>query len=428
MKEQLNRMNRRGFLKKVGAAGLGSAFVFAAVNGDSKESKGVSDVNSVEDAEDRTFGPPKRKFGQEGIKVPCLGLGTNRLSMGNRVVLKKAYEYGVTLWDTSPAYIGGQGERCIGEFVQKNPDARAKLFIVSKATEAVGIEQKERLLQMSLRRMNLQYIDLYLGVHQMDEPSNLNDELQRWAEAKKKKKQIRYLGFSTHKNMTRCLEAAARLDWIDVVMTSYNFRLMQDKRFNAAIEACREAGIGIIAIKTQGHGVNSPEDAWQKRYSISSERDRELTRHLLEKGYTQGQAKIKLVLENKCITSACVGLTNLSFLDANVAAVMDRKELSPEDKRRFKDYAQATCSGYCAGCAYICDGVLPGPAYVSDIMRYLMYYNSYGEKGLARKLFAAIPEGVRSRMPDADYGAAEALCPQRLAIGELVAEAVSKLS
>jgi hypothetical protein len=61
-------------------------------------------------------------------------------------------------------------------------------------------------------------------------------------------------------------------------------------------------------------------------------------------------------------------------------------------------------------------------------MRYLMYYNSYGEKDMARKLFAQIPNDARSRLLTADYTLAEARCPQRMPIASLVAEAVSKLA
>ncbi|MHC4692642.1 MAG: aldo/keto reductase, partial [Planctomycetota bacterium] len=66
--------------------------------------------------------------------------------------------------------------------------------------------------------------------------------------------------------------------------------------------------------------------------------------------------------------------------------------------------------------------------YVSDIMRYLMYYNSYGDRDGARSLFAQIPASVRNKLLDIDYKHAEARCPQHLPISNLVAEAVGKLA
>jgi len=265
--------------------------------------------------------------------------------------------------------------------------------------------------------MNTNYIDLYYGVHGLRDPSQLNNELKQWAKDAKKQGLIRLFGFSTHRNMTRCLAAAAKLDWIDAIMTSYNFRLMQDKELNAAIDACHKAGIGLIAMKTQGSG--------QK---IKTDEDKKLAGHFLQRGFTEAQAKIKVVLEDKRFSSACVGMENVAVLTSNAAAVLDKTRFTQEDMDAFKRYAEATCSGYCAGCAYICDSALPDVPYVSSIMRYLMYYNSYGHKDRARELFAQIPVNVRSKLLTTDYRLAETRCPQRMPIGKLVAEAVRKLA
>jgi hypothetical protein len=115
--------------------------------------------------------------------------------------------------------------------------------------------------------------------------------------------------------MAECLLAAAKLDWIDVVMTAYNFRLMQDTEMQSAVEACHKAGIGLIAIKTQAFG--------QK---FETEGDKKLVKDYLERGFTEGQAKIKVVLDDKRFSSACVGMENVDLLRTNVAAVLDRTE------------------------------------------------------------------------------------------------------
>ncbi len=116
------------------------------------------------------------------------------------------------------------------------------------------------------------------------------------------------------------------------------------------------------------------------------------------------------------------------LLTENVAASLDKTRLTEKDNKVFDEYAQATCNGYCGGCAHICDSTLPDVPYVSDIMRYLMYYNGYGEKERAKELFTKIPSPIRSKLLSADYSLAEARCPQRLPIRELMAEAVSKLA
>jgi predicted aldo/keto reductase-like oxidoreductase len=223
--------------------------------------------------------------------------------------------------------------------------------------------------------------------------------------------------------MAKCLAAAAKLDWIDAIMTSYNFRLMQDQGLQDAIEACYQAGKAVIAMKTTGKTTIR----WF-RLSIETEEDKKLAANFLQRGFSEEQAALKLVLQDKRISTAAVQMESVAVLTANVAAALDKTELTEADKEVFKEYTQATCSGYCAGCAHICNEAVPQVPYVSDVMRSLMYCNSYGDIQLARQSFAQIPADVRNRLTSTDYSPAEARCPQRMPIGKLIAEAVSKLA
>ena len=417
MKEKHNKINRRNFLKTMGAAGLGSVFASAQVKA------GPNEPNTGKTQEPTYPQLPRRKLGKTGVEVPCLAMGGAVNLIDNQIMLRKALEWGVTYWDTSDSYEGGNSELGIGKYLSNNPQMREELFIVTKAYGTKTTEDIELHLKESLRKMNTSYVDLYFIMerirteHGLSDPSQLNDELKRWVEDAKKRKMIRFFGFSTHKNMAQCLTAAAKLDWIDAIMTAYNFRLMQDAEMAAAVEECHKAGIGLIAMKTQARG--------QK---LETEEDKKLVKHFLEQGFTEGQAKIKAVLEDKRISSVCSRMENIAILTENVAAALDKTKLTQVDMDVFKKYAAATCSGYCAGCAYICDSALPGTPYISDIMRYLMYYNVYGDQNRARELFAQIPRNVRRKLLSTDYRIAEARCPQRLPIGKLMAEAVSKLA
>jgi len=305
----------------------------------------------------------------------------------------------------------------IGKFLAKNPKVRKNLFLATKASGVRTPEEMEKRLATSLKRMNTDYIDLYFGLQQCSNPAWLTEELRMWAESAKKRKLIRHFGITTHQNLAIVLAAAARIPQIDAIMTPYNFYLAQDTELQVAIDACHKAGIGLIAMKTQGMGQR-----------IKTEADKKLTEHFLQRGFTEGQAKIKLVLEDKRFSSACVGMKNVSILNSNVAAAFDKTKLTQADREVFSQYTKATCDGYCAGCADICNSALADVPYVNDIMRYLMYYNSYGEQSEARRLFAQIPADVRNKLLNMDYSLAQARCPQRLPISELIAEAVSKLA
>jgi len=369
---------------------------------------------------------PRRKLGKTGVEIPSLSLGANRL-IDSQILLRAALRWGVDYWDTAHSYTGGNCELTIGKFVSKNPDARKKLFIVSKASGARTVVDVEERLQTSLKRMNTEYIDLYYGVHGLSSPSRLTDELKEWVKSAKERGLIRFFGFSTHMNIEQNLIAAARLGWIDAIMTSYNFRLMQDSKIQAAVETCHKAGIGLIAMKTVALDTQQRRRI-EKGEEIETEEDKKLLGHFLGQGLAVEQAKIKFVLEDKRISSACVGMNNVTNLKSNVAAALDKTRLTQADREALAEYARATCSSYCTACAHICDSALPDAPYVSNIMRYLMYHNSYGEQAEARRLFAQIPTNVRNKLLNIDYSLAEARCPQHLSIGKLVAEAVSKLA
>jgi hypothetical protein len=418
MKEKHNNINRRNFLKTVGVLGIGSAIASVKAKAD------INEPNAVQKIEEAKFPElPRRKLGKTGIEIPVLANGLMFDITENQLILKANLQYNATYWDTANDYAGGNSEIGIGTFLKKNPEVRQKLFIVTKASgvnskQGNVAEQLEQRLQESLKRMNIDYIDLYYGVHGCDNPDfQLTEQMQKWAEDAKKRKLICFFGFSTHKNMRKCLMAASKLNWIDAIMTTYNVSMMQNPRMQEAVQACHEAGVGLIAMKVLYGG--------QKR---QAEAEDKMVTHFLDKGYTREQALIKAVLEDKRITAACIRMENVTLLRSNIAAVLDKTNLTQADTDVFRKYAAATCSGYCAGCAYICDAALPDTPYTSDIMRYLMYYNSYGEQEEARELFAQIPGNVRNKLLSIDYSLAEARCPQHLPIGKLIAEAVSKLA
>ncbi len=420
MKKEINSgTDRRDFLKAAGAAGLGTAFSLAGVKAETDKAKDKSKKTNAERM-------PKRILGKTGIEVPVLALGGGVNFVDNQILLRKAYEWGVRYWDTAPTYEGGLSEQGIGIFLGKNPQLRKKIILTTKASGARTIAQTEEVLQKSLKTLNTNYIDIYYGIHGLSNPAQLTDDMRQWVESAKKRKLIRAFGFSTHKNAIQCLQAAAKFDWVDVAMPGYNFRLMQDGEMQAGIEACHKAGIGIVAMKVMGH---AQKVYWKgKKVTIETEKDKKLAKPFVEAGFTNAQAKIKLVLTDERISTACVRNENIRLLNENIAAVLDTTKLSQAQEQILARYARATCSGYCAGCAEICDAALPGMPYVSDIMRYLMYNNSYGDVDRAKQLFAEIPAEVRRKLTSIDYSKAEARCPQRMPIAKLVGEAVEKLA
>ncbi len=414
MEEDKKIINRRDFVKMIGLAGVGS--VTALSSAVCSKSNDASDAG-LSNAQSKDLPKiPKRRLGKSNINIPSLSHGIMYNLVDNQIVIYNGLKWGIDMIDTSHGYAGGNSELGIGKFLAKNPDRRKDMVIVSKASRARTIPEIEERLQLSLKRMNTNYIDVYYGVHGLRDPNDLTDDLRKWAESAKKRKLIKAFGFSTHQNMAKCLNAASKLDWIDALMTSYNFRLMQDKEMQDAVEACHKKDIGLIAMKVMG-------------LEVTTESDKTMVNAFLQKGYTEAQTKLKAVLDDKRIASACITMSTVEQISTNVSAVLDRKKLSSGELKILKQHAMNTCSAYCTGCSEICSRTMPdaGP-HIADIMRSLMYYNSYEEKDMAREVFSEIPLNIRKKLTRLDYSEIETRCPQQLPIGMLISEAVKKMA
>lgn len=176
--------------------------------------------------------------------------------------------------------------------------------------------------------------------------------------------------------------------------------------------------VGLTAMKTQGGG----------QVKTNTETEFELAGRFIKKGYTDAQAKLKAVWDNPNIASICSEMPNMTILMANVAAAMNKTKLSSWDMNLLQRYAKETHSDYCAGCTKICESTVNGQVPIGDVMRCLMYFRSYSERNHAIALFKDIPEKVRAKITSLDYSLAEKRCPQKMAIGNLMRDAIEELS
>jgi predicted aldo/keto reductase-like oxidoreductase len=330
---------------------------------------------------------------------------------------------GVTYWDTADSYSWGKNEKAIGKYFKKFPDDRKKVFLVTKAATSDPNKLTKK-LDTSLQRMNTTYIDMYLIHYVSNVKKEMTDEVKAWAEKAKAEGKIRLFGFSAHKNMENCMLEAAKLGWVDGIMMSYNYRLMVKDQMKRAVDACVKAGIGLTAMKTQA--------AFSANFyaAIGSETDDALkmTEKFLQKGYTAEQAKLKVVWESPHISSICSAMPNMTILQANVAAAVDKKVLSDGDKHRLELFSQKTAPGYCTGCAHICESVVEHGIPISDILRCSMYNYSYGDREAALSLFNKLPTKVRAEVLEADYSMAEDSCPQHIQIGRILKKTYEDLT
>jgi hypothetical protein len=400
MSAENNCWSRRDFLKTLGITGAGSL---------------LAPTKRLAAATDKTLQVPQRTFGKTGANVSILSLGGMFNIASSQMLMKQAINWGVTYWDTADCYQRGS-ENGIGKYFKKYPEDRNRVFLVTKS-DARTPKGMTKLLDRSLEKMKTNYIDLYF-VHGIDSIDELDESTKTWAEKAKAAGKIRFFGFSTHSNMEECMLEAARLGWIDGIMMTYNYRLMHTDRMKRAVDACVKAGIGMTAMKTQGGG------------SVKTDTDTELKMagQFLQKGFTDAQAKLMAVWQNPNISSICSQMPNMTILMSNVAAALNRTDLTRRDTELLNRYARETHSDYCAGCTKFCEPAVGKHVPIGDVMRYLMYACNYGDRDYAVAQFNTIPENVRMQMADLDYSQAEQKCPRKISIGKLMKKALEELS
>ena len=401
-------VTRRDFVKTVGLASLAGAG--AGVPGAIAAPEPTAGAASAATT-------PRRKLGKTGVEVSSLALGGMFDTINNQLLLKQAMKWGITYWDTAESYGNGLSEEGYGRFFARNPEARKEIFLVTKL-QAKGGNLTER-LDKCLKRLQTDHVDLFF-IHSLTDIGEMTPAIKTWAAEMKQAGKFKFFGFSTHTNMADCLGGAAKLDWIDAVMFTYNFQVIQDPKLKEALNACEKAGVGLVAMKSMGGGPGAKK--------IASEARLEMAERFLKRGFTDKQAKLKVIWENPQIASLCSQMPNLTILMANVAAARDQAKLAREEIESLRQYALETQADYCAGCSSICQAAVGGAVPVNEVMRALMYHRYYGEPELARETFAGLPEAVRQRLTAVDYSRAEASCPRGLAIAQLMRQAAEMLA
>ncbi len=107
------------------------------------------------------------------VTLPKIGFGTWKIggeSSPNRsrdahslAALRSALELGYTHFDTAEMYAGGHAEELLGQAIRESTIKREALFITSKVMPSnLKYEQVLRACEGSLRRLGLEYLDLYL--------------------------------------------------------------------------------------------------------------------------------------------------------------------------------------------------------------------------------------------------------------------------
>ena len=296
-----------------------------------------------------------RRCGRSGVMLPALSLGFWHNFGGvdpfqrSREITRCAFDHGVTHFDLAnnygPPY--GSAEETFGRLMKNDfKPYRDELFISTKAGYDMwpgpygnwgSRKYLMASLHQSLRRMNLEYVDLFYS-HRYDPETPLEETLQAMVDIVRQGKAL-YLGISRWP-----LEATRfAIDYLaarDTPLLIYQGRLnMLDREplDGGIIDLCRESGVGFISFSplAQGlltdrylHGIPSDSRMAKGRSLKEAVLTPQLAAQLHQwneeaaaAGMTLSQKALRWVLDTQGVTSVLIGASSTRQLLTNLEAV-----------------------------------------------------------------------------------------------------------
>jgi aryl-alcohol dehydrogenase-like predicted oxidoreductase len=243
-------------------------------------------------------------------------------------VVARAVDRGINTIDTAIGYDGS--EEIVGKAIR---NIRDKLVIISKG--GADPAKMEKRVDISLSRMNLQVIDLYL-VHYPDSAIPIEETIGGMMRLKEKGK-IRHIGVSNF-SREQVLKALAVGD-IACCQQAYNL-LWREIEDMGTLKTCAEHNVGILAYSPLGQGlftgkIRSEADipkregdirqltllfrgeAFKAGLSILKDLDALSAKY----GKTPAQLAINWVTSQKGVTAAIVGSKTVKQLEDNLGAL-----------------------------------------------------------------------------------------------------------
>jgi L-glyceraldehyde 3-phosphate reductase len=322
-------------------------------------------------AENRYARIDYRRCGRSGLKLPLVSLGLWQ-NFGDKrpggeisEMLTRAFDLGITHFDLAnnygPAY--GAAESNIGRVLSSDlAPYRDELVISTKAGYDMWPgpygnwgSRKYLLgsLEASLRRMQLEYVDIFYS-HRFD-PETPLEETMGALDAAVRQGKARYVGISSY-SPERTVEAARILSDLGTPLLIHQPSYSMFNRWmeRGLLDALGELGVGCIVFSPLAQGLltdrylggvppdsrasqpGSLDRAWLNEETLA--KVRALNEIAQRRGQTLAQMALAWTLRDARVTSALIGASSLRQLEQNVAAA-DVLGFSPEELEEIDRFA-----------------------------------------------------------------------------------------
>jgi aryl-alcohol dehydrogenase-like predicted oxidoreductase len=252
-----------------------------------------------------------------GERLAVLGVGTNNYSpttpeerSARREVLAGLTGAGASVIDTAPAY--RQSEEVIGELLADIGN-RKQAFIATKVTAPeANLQRGIEMIEESFRRLKTDVLDL-VQIHSLNGVEVLFPHLNEL----KRKGRIRYVGITTssgsqHGQMVELINSQP-LDFVQV-----DYSLANRAAATTVLPAAQAKRVGVL-INLPFGGRNPNSNLFSR---VSGKDLPDWAAEIDARNW--GQVFLKYVVSHPAVTVAIPGMTKLSHLEDNLAAVRGR--------------------------------------------------------------------------------------------------------
>lgn len=288
----------------------------------------------------------KRILGKSGLKISALGLGCMGLSFGYGPatekqdainLIRKAFELGVTFFDTAEAYGPFTNEELLGEALEpfRNQVVVATKFGFKKGKPPLGVDSRPEniraVAEASLRRLRTDVIDLFYQ-HRVDTNVPIEDVAGTVKDLIKEGK-VKHFGLSEAGVQT--IRKAHAVQPVTALQSEYSLWWREPEK--EILSTLEELGIGFVPFSPLGKGFltgkideNTAFDKNDFRNIVPrfSEENRKANQALVdllgtiakEKDATSAQIALAWLLAQKPWIVPIPGTTKLHRLEENDGA------------------------------------------------------------------------------------------------------------
>jgi hypothetical protein len=290
------------------------------------ESTALASASALMGAEiDHKTGMPTRIFGRTGARISVLAFGCGSRFLQYKdpekaaEALNRAFEQGITYYDTSDDYGDGESERRLGQAMKSR---RGQVWITTKVSVRKGDDAMRR-IERSLKNLDTEHVDL-IHMHSLTTDADLAaieapDGVLKVLYKLRDQKVLRAIGVTSHtdpvvlrkcieRNDLDCTQMALNAARMGAASGAHPLPPSVDSFENIALPAALKKKMGVTAMKIFGQEKLSNAAAPEEliRYSMSLP-----------------------------VAATVIGMPKLEYIERNIAVAKSFKPMPADEMKRL---------------------------------------------------------------------------------------------